>query len=66
MNGCESHRFGIVNEQIEKMKYTTQVPIEVRIAALNFAVECAKLNACEQTADAIISLANKAVNNYFK
>lgn len=75
MNRCESYRFGIMNEEVNRLKieealngpaYIQAKPIEVRVAALNFALECAKMGACEQTADAIVALANRIVNNYFK
>lgn len=75
MNRCESYRFGIMNEEVNRLKieetpsgpdYIQVKPIEVRVAALNFALECAKMGACEQNVDAIVAIANKVVNNYFK
>ena len=58
--------FGIVNEQFMETKYETPVPIEVRIAALNFATTCANNGECGKTPDEITNLANKVISDYFK
>ena len=55
-----------IKEQANTPVFVRSVPFEVKVAALNFAVECAKMGICERSVEGMESLANKVVNNYFK